>query len=85
MLTVRSQSTGLPLAFSIIKVMVPGVDQQVKSVVADEMGRFFILTPPGEYYITVDEKQPDESYKQVYRSQPKKLEKGVLDEDILAP
>lgn len=84
-LTVRSQSTGLPLAFAIIKVMVPGVDQQVKSVVADEMGRFFILTPPGEYYITVDEKLPDESYKQVYRSEPKKLEKGVLGEDILAP
>ncbi len=84
-LTVRSQNTGLPLAFAIIKVMVPGVDQLVKSVVADEMGRFFILTPPGQYYITVDEKQPDESYKQVYRSEPKKLEKGVLDEDILTP
>ena len=85
MLTVRSQSRSLPLAFAIIKVLVPGVDQMVKSVVADEMGRFFILTPPGEYYITVDEKQPDESYKQVYRSLPKKLEKGVLNEDILVP
>ncbi len=84
-LTVRSQSRSLPLAFAIIKVLVPGVDQMVKSVVADEMGRFFILTPPGEYYITVDEKQSDESYKQVYRSQPKKLEKGVLNEDILVP
>ena len=82
---VRSASTGLPLAFAIIKVFIPKIDQQVKSVVADELGRFFILTPPGEYYLTVEEKQADATYREVYHSPVLKLEQGILESDLIVP
>ncbi|MEK7585431.1 MAG: hypothetical protein AAB455_02885 [Patescibacteria group bacterium] len=80
---VKSRVTGLPIPFAVIRAFVPGVDQQVKSVVADMMGRFFLLTPPGEYYITVEEKLPDETYRQVYKSEPQKLDKGIITKDLV--
>lgn len=80
---VRRAATGLPVPFAIIRAFVPGVDQSVKSVVADALGRFFLLTPPGEYYLTVEEKLPDESYQKIYQSEPLKLDKGVLIKDLI--
>lgn len=80
---VRRTATGLPVPFAIIRAFVPGVDQQVKSVVADALGRFFLLTPPGEYYLTVEEKLPDETYQKIYQSAPLKLDKGTLTKDLV--
>ncbi len=80
---VKRAITGLPVPFAVIRAFIPSVNQEVKTVVADAMGRFFLLTPPGEYYITVEEKLPDESYKKIYQSEPMKLDKGVLPKDLL--
>ncbi|HEY4476432.1 MAG TPA: hypothetical protein VJB69_00360 [Candidatus Paceibacterota bacterium] len=74
---------GEPIPFAIVRAFIPDVDQEVKSVVADMMGRFFLLTPPGRYYITVDEKLPDETYKRIYQSPPRELKNGVLTEDLI--
>ncbi len=79
---VRRSATGEPVPFAIIRAFVPGLDQPVKSVVADVLGRFFLLTPPGEYYLTVEEKLPDETYKKIYQSPPWKLAKGILTKDL---
>ncbi|MEK7208779.1 MAG: hypothetical protein AAB677_00790 [Patescibacteria group bacterium] len=79
---VRRAETGLPVPFAIIRAFIPSVNQQVKSVVADALGRFFFLTPPGEYYFTVEEKLPDESYQKIYQSENMKLDKGILTEDL---
>ena len=37
------------------------------------------------YYLTIDEKQHDESYKTIYSSSIMKLDKGILREDIVIP
>ncbi len=79
---VRDSQTHEPIAFAIIRVFLPSVPTPTKSVVADQLGRFYILVSPGEYYITVDEKQLDGSYQTIYKSEPMKLEKGVLQSDI---
>jgi len=81
--TVRRRGTGLPIPFAVVRAYIPSVNQQVKSVVADMMGRFFLLTPPGEYYITVEEKLPDESYQKIYQSENLKLDKGILIKDLV--
>ncbi len=75
--------TGEPVPFAIIRAFIPDVNQEVKSVVADVMGRFFLLTPPGRYYITVEEKLPDETYKRIYQSPPLDLKNGVLANDLI--
>ena len=80
---VRRSGSGLPVPFAIIRAFIPSVNQQVKSVVADALGRFFFLTPPGEYYFTVEEKLPDESYQKIYQSENIKLDKGILAKDLM--
>jgi hypothetical protein len=75
--------SGRPIPFALIKVWYPGINTVVKKVVADEFGRFYFLVPPGTYYITIDEKQGDGSYKEVLRTEPRELKGGVVKEDFL--
>ncbi len=77
------RASGEPLSYSIIHVFLPGLDQEVKKVITDELGRFYLLVRPGEYYFTVDEKMPDASYKEIYRSTPQTLKTGVLKKDLI--
>ena len=67
-----------PVAFAIIKAFVDGNDVLLKTVVTDENGRFYILTPPGKYYLTVEIKLEDGSYSLPYRTMPVPLKKGIV-------
>jgi hypothetical protein len=64
--------------FAVVKAYLSGNNQLVKTVVADEEGHFYLLTPPGTYYFTVEEKKPDGSYSQKYRTGAVRLRKGVV-------
>ncbi|MEK7621695.1 MAG: hypothetical protein AAB415_00790 [Patescibacteria group bacterium] len=77
------RASGLPVPFAIIRAFMPEVNQEIKAVVADALGRFFLLTPPGRYYITVEEKLPDETYQKIYQSPPLDLKNGVLTTDLI--
>ncbi len=81
--TIRDAKTGEPYSFGIVRVFLANLNQEVKRVVADQFGRFYLLVAPGKYYFTVDAKQPDASYRRVYRSPELDLHKGVLKGDIL--
>lgn len=74
--------TGLPIPFAIISIVLPGVGVLMKKVVTDEMGRFYALIEPGTYDIIIEEKQPDESYRERARMQSVKLKKGVIGKNI---
>lgn len=80
---VMTKKTNDPLSFAIIRVYLAHLNQEVKTVVADEFGRFYILVAPGFYYITVDAKQSDGSYSRLYQSEVMHLPAGVLKKDIL--
>ena len=67
-----------PISFAIIKAYISGNDILLKTVVTDERGRFYMLTPPGKYYLTVEVKQDDGSYTQPYRTMPVSLKEGVV-------
>jgi hypothetical protein len=70
------------LPFAIIKVWLPGLNTVVKKTVSDESGRYYFLVPPGKYYLTVEEKLPDASYKEIMRTEEMDLKGGVVKEDI---
>ncbi|HEY4518655.1 MAG TPA: hypothetical protein VJG48_03495 [Candidatus Paceibacterota bacterium] len=80
---IKDAVTGEPYSFAVVRVYMSHLNQEIKSLVADQFGRFYLLVAPGKYYITVDAKQPDASYKRVYRSGVVDLPKGVLSGDIL--
>ncbi|HRZ30105.1 MAG TPA: carboxypeptidase-like regulatory domain-containing protein [Candidatus Paceibacterota bacterium] len=81
-LRILRESNHEPLSYSIIRVFLPDINQQVKTVVADKFGRFYLLIRPGVYYYTVEEKQLDGSYLKTYQSSPVNLSKGILTGDI---
>ena len=74
---------GEPLSFAIIRLFLPGIDQAIKTVTTDVLGRLYVLVRPGTYYLTVEEKIADGTYQKVKQTEPMLLSKGVLDQDVL--
>ncbi|MBU2010098.1 fibronectin type III domain-containing protein [Patescibacteria group bacterium] len=72
------KNTDLPIPFAIIKAYFMNDDRLLKKVVSDEFGNFYLLTPPGIYYFTIEKKLADGSYSQPYRTKPISLKKGVV-------
>lgn len=81
----RVGAGGDPLPYAVIKVFFAGLDQEAKRLVADQLGRFYVLVGPGTYYFTVEEKLSDGSYQLVHKTEPMELKKGVLEKDIIIP
>lgn len=81
----KRESTKNPLPFSVVRAFLAEVDQEVKRVVTDELGRFYLLIRPGKYYFTVEEKMSDGSYQKIHQSTPTNLSQGVLRDDIIVP
>ncbi|OHA60354.1 MAG: hypothetical protein A2607_02040 [Candidatus Vogelbacteria bacterium RIFOXYD1_FULL_42_15] len=77
------RANGEPLAFSLVRLYLPGIDQPIKSASTDQLGRLYVLVRPGTYYLTVEEKMPDGSYHKIHQSAPFAMPKGVLDQDII--
>ena len=63
------KSTGAPLSFAIVHVMMPSTTVQVAQRVADAYGRYYCLVPKGKYYIKIDKKNPDGTYTTIHTSQ----------------
>ena len=80
---IMNKTTGRPIPFALIKVWLPGLNTIVKKTVSDQTGRFFFLIPPGTYYVTIEEKLPDGSYKEVLHTPDMELKGGVLKQDLL--
>ncbi|HEY9583182.1 MAG TPA: hypothetical protein VJK09_02640 [Candidatus Paceibacterota bacterium] len=79
---IKDAESGEPYSFAIVRVFLANLNQEVKRLVADEFGRLYLIVSPGRYYITIDAKKIDGSYRRVYRSAELDLSKGILTEDI---
>ncbi len=80
---IRRKESGEPVPFAIIRFFLPGLVSEVRSVVADELGRFFTLLRPETYFYTIEEKRMDGSYETVFRSEPVALPRGILTGEIV--
>ncbi|HBM45702.1 TPA: hypothetical protein DDZ75_01900 [Patescibacteria group bacterium] len=82
-IVVKNTQTSMPIPYAVIKVFFAEMNNQIKTVVSDHLGRFYFLVGPGKYYVTVDEKQIDGTYKTIHKTEPMELKNGVLSGDIL--
>lgn len=80
---VKNAVTNEPMSFAIVKIFYADLDQEVKRVVSDMVGRFYLLVRPGTYYLTIDHKQPDGTYARIYKSPITELKRGIWEDDIL--
>ncbi len=80
--SVVEKSTGLPLAFAIVRVFSIDLNRELFSRVTDKFGRYYCLVPKGKYTISIEKKNADESYTPVYTSPTIDAEKGVISEVV---
>lgn len=85
LVTIKQQITNEPLPYVIVHVWLADVQQEVKKLVADQLGRIYFLVRPGKYYLTFEKKNPDGTYYTFYKTEPMELKRGVLTRDIVIP
>ena len=61
-------STGAPLSFAILRVMMPSTNIELSHKITDAYGRYYCLVPKGRYYVKIEKKHPDGSYSLVHTS-----------------
>ncbi len=79
---VRRASGGV-VPYALVRVYLAGLNQEIKTVVTDDRGRFYLLLRPGIYTLAVEEKQSDGSYHRLYQSLPLDIKSGILDHDLI--
>ncbi|MEK7459996.1 MAG: carboxypeptidase-like regulatory domain-containing protein [Patescibacteria group bacterium] len=76
--TIIDAGTGAPLSFAIVRVFFKDQEKELFHRVADEYGRYYCLLPKGEYYVTIEKKNDDESYTHVFTSDVINAKKGII-------
>ncbi len=80
--SVIEQSTNTPLAFAIIRIYLAGPNQELMHRVTDKFGKFYALVPPGDYYMTIEKKNTDETYTLVKTTSVFSVKNGVIEEHL---
>jgi len=62
------KTTGVPLSFAVLKVMMPNSNVEISRKIADLYGRYYCLVPKGRYYLRIEKKNSDGSYSLIYQS-----------------
>lgn len=73
------KGTDIPIAYAIIRVFDFNTNTEIIQRVTDKIGKFFCLVSKGEYYITIEGKESDGSYKKIFKSEKLKIQDGIID------
>jgi len=65
---VVEKATGIPLSFSVLRIMIASSNTEIGQRVADAYGRYYCLVPKGKYYVKIEKKNSDGSYSLAYTS-----------------
>lgn len=78
--TGRVTMSGTPLAHAIVRVFSAAANHEIAHRVTDEEGRYYVLVPRSDVYVTIETKNPDGTLTKVYTSGVFNASKGVLSE-----
>lgn len=77
---VIDEETGAPVAYASVEVYLPvQPERPIKKVPTDELGRYYCLVQPNEYYVIIKEQLRDGSFRPLYQSETFTSKKGVID------
>jgi sugar lactone lactonase YvrE len=80
--TLIEKNTNIPLSFAIIKIFREGEDSPITKKIADKFGAYYALLPNGKYYMEIDEKETDGSYKKILKTDSIEVKKGIINMDF---
>lgn len=81
--TLTERKTGAPLSFAIIKIFREGEDTPLTKKIADKFGSYYVLLPRGKYYLTVDKKNDDSTYSEIFKSSVVDVKSGLINENLV--
>jgi hypothetical protein len=75
---ISEKSTGDPLSYAIMRILLPNSSVEIAHKVADAYGRYYCLVPKGQYNVVIEKKNPDSSYSEVYKSDVINAKSGII-------
>lgn len=75
---IKLKETGLPLSFGVVRVYTATSNTEVMTRVADMSGTYYCLIQNGAYVVTIEKKNPDETYTVIYKSDPIQVKEGFI-------
>jgi hypothetical protein len=78
---IKEHQSGLPLPFAKIHIFYDSSlpqPMEFGTKICDREGKYYCLIPKGRYFITIEKKNLDQSYTQVYKSEPFTISNGIL-------
>ncbi len=73
---------GKPLQNAIVRAFGATLNREVAHKVTTETGGYYMLIAKGDYYVTVEERQPDGTYAKLYTSDPMRASHGVINKSF---
>ena len=80
--TIKDKLSGFPLSFAVVRVYLKSTGKEMFHRVADEYGHYYCLISKGNYYVTIEKKNNDESYTPVYTSDVISAKRGIINQDF---
>ncbi len=74
------KETGNPLSFAVLKIYLWESGDFFSQKVANKNGKYYCLLPVGDYHLTIEKKNSDSSYSQVFSSGKITAKKGVIND-----
>lgn len=75
---VVDKKTKAPLSYALIRVFSYNLGNEVIHKVTTDKGFFYCLVPNSSYYITIEKKNKDSTYTQVFKSGKLEVKKGMI-------
>jgi hypothetical protein len=73
------RDTARPLSFAVVRAYEARTGTEIRRTVADEYGRYYLLVPPGNYVVQVDERLDEKgNYRLIYSSDPIMAKRGII-------
>ncbi len=73
---------GMPVPFAIVRVFNAALNREVAHKVTTQLGGYYILVPKAEYYITVEQRNPDGSYTKIFTSSVMHADQGIINKSF---
>lgn len=74
--------SGAPVPFAIVRVFNAALNREVAHKVTTQLGGYYILVPKAEYYVTIEQRNPDGSYTKIFTSTVMHADQGIINKSF---
>lgn len=77
------KNTNIPLSFAIVEIFREGEEIPLVKKIADKFGFYYALVPKGKYFIKINKKENNGSYREVLKTEIMDIKNGLINKDFV--